>query len=1227
MSESAAAQKRHGPLKVLVVDDSSTFRRELRARLELEVLEVVGEARNGQEAVELSAQLQPDVVLMDQNMPTMSGIDATRQIKRSRPNTRVIFVAAEGAWREEALTAGAEAYFVKDNELEALLRLIKDPFGSLRRGVPPEVGPTKPSLLSAFLRAVRAPIAGFRARPKLQAERPRHSPGGPIWRVLAGLAGVGILAAILAFHSTLLPGMALALGVGFFMYGLKYYSNIALILLASGRSNGNGNGNSHGNGRGLFNGNGHGKRNGLRNGKRNGNGNALGLTNGGNGRLHRQPFISIHLPLYNETQVVDRLLTACTSLDYDNYEVIVADDSIDKTTEILRQRWESHPKVKISHRADRSGFKGGALQVALERTDPRAEFISVFDADFLPPPDILHQFLAYFYGSNGLNGNGHHDRGDGEAELRLIDDRVAVVQGYQWHILNASENWITKGIRSEYSGSYVVQRSGQELLGLMKMIAGSVFMIRADVLREHGWGTSITEDWELTLRLYLKGYKVLYTPFIQAPAECVSGFKQLTRQRMRWAEGHTFNVKKFFQRMMSSRNLSLLEKLEFIYYAPYYLQSVFFILGTGAWLISELFLDLALPFWTEALGWSLILVNTFSLVLVNLTGLFLERGVRRNWIGLGSFILLSFLLVPYQAYAALKGLIEPHEGGWHRTQKTGVITEMVDKLGLGRRMRRLLPKKKRRAIDLEKRFGPAAARLWRRTPRSLRNIIGRAGFGLRFGFGLATGGLTLAILFGSRSTGSVGLAAFLFTVVLVPFLVSVVWRRRRLAWRLMSLLLSVSIALGLLASQVTPVSAAPDSFYLRRTTFEDVNFEQLETGSSTGSDSVVTSVALTSAANHLYLAAVSTNLDVAVSSVAGLGLTWTLVKAQCGARGQTRTEVWKALGSPTGGEVVTATLASTPSAAVIAVSRYSGVNTTSPVGNSVSANTLGTDGACTGGTDTGTYTVSLTTTHFNSVAYGAVSLSDRTHTPGNGYTEQAEINASLAGVAVEDKLQDTQQAVGVNGTLSDLTDWAVVGVEIKAGSHIMTPGVQGSGGGEKVLINSTPQVITWYSTDSYPSGGEDASIPSGAYDFIMEYRKGAGLTVTFTAQVGLSDPDGSNYSQFGESASFTTQDAPGDLTDTVNICSSCPAQTITAANPKRLVFRINVTSVAGGGIDLKYDAATGNHGDDTRLETPVVTVPEYAIGFVAAAVLIPTVAGGLWRKRRSRDRVKAMRSF
>ena len=158
---------------------------------------------------------------------------------------------------------------------------------------------------------------------------------------------------------------------------------------------------------------------------------------------------------------------------------------------------------------------------------------------------------------------------------------VAAVQSYQWHVLNKSESWLTEAVRAEYAGSYMVERPFQDAIGSLKMIAGTAYMIRADVLRQVGWGTSITEDWELTLKLYVRGYKVVYTPWAETPAECVSTFSRLARQRMRWAEGHTHNVRKWFVPIMRSPFVTPLEKLEFLFDSTYYLQAALFIVGNA----------------------------------------------------------------------------------------------------------------------------------------------------------------------------------------------------------------------------------------------------------------------------------------------------------------------------------------------------------------------------------------------------------------------------------------------------------------------------------------------------------------------------------------------------------------------------------------------------------------------------------------------------------------------
>ena len=80
---------------------------------------------------------------------------------------------------------------------------------------------------------------------------------------------------------------------------------------------------------------------------------------------------------------------------------------------------------------------------------------------------------------------------------------------------------------------------------------------------------------------------------------------------MRWAEGHTYAVKKHFKVIMRSPKLTLGEKFEFLYFAPYYLQSFIFLVGTGCWLLAEL-LGHNLPFWTAVFGWSLLFSNLLA---------------------------------------------------------------------------------------------------------------------------------------------------------------------------------------------------------------------------------------------------------------------------------------------------------------------------------------------------------------------------------------------------------------------------------------------------------------------------------------------------------------------------------------------------------------------------------------------------------------------------------------
>ncbi len=111
-------------MRVLIADDHVIVREGLRALLETQPdIEIVGEAANGEEAINKTSELQPDIVLMDITMPVMNGLEATRQIKQNNPDVKILVLTMhEGdEYFFKFLDTGASGYFVKGGSSSELI--------------------------------------------------------------------------------------------------------------------------------------------------------------------------------------------------------------------------------------------------------------------------------------------------------------------------------------------------------------------------------------------------------------------------------------------------------------------------------------------------------------------------------------------------------------------------------------------------------------------------------------------------------------------------------------------------------------------------------------------------------------------------------------------------------------------------------------------------------------------------------------------------------------------------------------------------------------------------------------------------------------------------------------------------------------------------------------------------------------------------------------------------
>ena len=120
--------------RILIVDDSLSFRKGIRALLSIQSdMEVIGEASDGSTAMEMIPRLKPELVLLDECMPGMSGSEVTRQLKELWPHIKVILLTMYSDREFQAIEAGADAFLIKGMPSEHILAMIREIVGKKER--------------------------------------------------------------------------------------------------------------------------------------------------------------------------------------------------------------------------------------------------------------------------------------------------------------------------------------------------------------------------------------------------------------------------------------------------------------------------------------------------------------------------------------------------------------------------------------------------------------------------------------------------------------------------------------------------------------------------------------------------------------------------------------------------------------------------------------------------------------------------------------------------------------------------------------------------------------------------------------------------------------------------------------------------------------------------------------------------------------------------------------
>ena len=259
------------------------------------------------------------------------------------------------------------------------------------------------------------------------------------------------------------------------------------------------------------------------------------------------PVVTIQLPIFNESTVIERLLESVVRMDYpqDRLHIQVLDDSTDETRQLARAKVEELRRrgydAEYIHRTNRVGYKAGALDHGLNTA--KGELIAVFDADFVPRPDFCRAIVGHFR-----------------------DPSVAMVQA-RWAHLNRDASMLTRIQALMLDGHHLVENRARYGAGFFFNFSGTGGMWRRSAIHDAGgWEhDTLTEDLDLSYRAQLRGWKFIYRPDVVSPAELPEDICAVRAQQYRWAKGTVQTARKLLRIVLRS-DLRRSQKIEALFH-------------------------------------------------------------------------------------------------------------------------------------------------------------------------------------------------------------------------------------------------------------------------------------------------------------------------------------------------------------------------------------------------------------------------------------------------------------------------------------------------------------------------------------------------------------------------------------------------------------------------------------------------------------------------------------